>query len=156
MQNNQSSGIAPSHAEVTAALIIHEGKILITQRPINKIFGGLWEFPGGKQQPGESLADCLRRELLEELNIIIEEGPLLFSVEHSYEHLGITLHVFLCTRWQGELQPREVQDWRWLAPADLNSYPLTPADQKVVQKIMSSEVSPALLKLLSRRHSYIS
>lgn len=153
MQNSQSTDTAPAHAEVTAALIIHDGKILITQRPAHKVFGGLWEFPGGKQQPGESLSECLRRELVEELNMTMEVGPKLFSVEHCYEHLRITLHVFLCTQWRGEPERREVLDWRWIAFSDLHRYPLTPADQKVVQKIVASDAPATLLKLLSLHRS---
>ncbi len=155
MPTNKTTDIAPSHAEVAAALIIRDGQILIAQRPAQKIFGGYWEFPGGKQQPGESLPECLRRELAEELNITVEVGPELFRVDHCYEHLRITLHVFLCAQWLGAPERREVQDWQWVSVADLDRYPLTPADQKVVQRIIARDAPIALLKLLSLRRSSI-
>lgn len=155
MPTNKTADIAPSHVEVAAALIIHDGQILITQRPAHKIFGGYWEFPGGKQQPGESLAECLRRELAEELNITVEVGSELFRVEHCEEHLRITLHMFLCAQGFGAPERREVQDWQWVSVADLARYPLTPADQKVVQRIIARDAPNAILKLLCLRRSSI-
>ncbi|MBU1937509.1 A/G-specific adenine glycosylase, partial [bacterium] len=84
------------HYNIAAAIIKRRGRILITQRPPNAMLGGLWEFPGGKQEKGESLEACLVREIREELAIDIHVGNLFETVKHSYSHFRITLHAFSC------------------------------------------------------------
>jgi mutator protein MutT len=123
------------HYNVTAGLIRYKGKILITQRPLNKQFGGLWEFPGGKQMVGETLKQCLAREITEELNIEIQIGDKLMSVHYSDDSLLITLYVFLCDHPGGELECREVHDFRWIEFSDLDHYELTKPDQMVIDKL---------------------
>ena len=127
-----------THYHVTAGLIIQNGKLLITQRPLNKLFGGLWEFPGGKQQEGETLEQCLAREISEELNINIQIGEKLMSVHHFDGSLNLTLHVFLCDFRSGELECREVHDFRWTEFSDLDHYKFTKPDQKVIERLKSS------------------
>ncbi len=95
------------HYQVTAGVVWNgAGQFLIAQRNLESTLGGLWEFPGGKQEPGESLKSCLRRELLEELGIEVSVGALLTVVEHTYAHLRITLHVFHCQLVGGRPQAR--------------------------------------------------
>ena len=123
------------HYHVTAGLIRNGNKILITQRMADSKFGGLWEFPGGKQEPGETLEECLIREILEELNIQIVINNYLFSIDHTYDNLQITLHVFLCRYNCGVPECRQVQDWKWIELFEVNGYEFTTADKKVIQKL---------------------
>lgn len=135
MSIKKETNLKLPHLQVTAGLIRNNGKILITQRPLNKIFGGLWEFPGGKQQDGETLEQCLAREIAEELNIEIQIGEKLMSVLHSDDSLQISLHVFLCDFRSGELERREVRDWRWIEFSELDNYALTKPDQQVIERL---------------------
>lgn len=123
------------HCHVTAAVISHQGKILITQRPFDDAHGGLWEFPGGKQKPGESLEQCLVREIAEELNIRIDVTKHLFRVDHQYDHVHITLHVFLCQVQDGVPECKQVQDWKWIEFSEMDRYEFTEADRKVIERL---------------------
>lgn len=123
------------HYQVTAAIIVNDGKILITQRERHDAFGGLWEFPGGKQEPGESLEQCLVREILEELAVTIQIHQHLFSVMHGYEKYKISLHFFLCTILNGAPACKEVQDWRWVEFSEMDHYEFTEADRDVVERL---------------------
>ena len=119
----------PLPLAVCAAVVCQADKILITKRPADKPHGGLWEFPGGKLDPGESPHHSLRRELREELAIRIEVGPILETVYHHYDWGAVLILAYLC-RWRsGDLHHLEVADHRWLHPAELCQYPLLPADQ---------------------------
>jgi A/G-specific adenine glycosylase len=120
------------HYNVTAAVIHHNGQVLIAQRPVEGMLGGLWEFPGGKQKQGESLAECLRREIREELGIVIEVGEPVVTVKHSYTHFKITLYAFYCRLLQGQPQALEVADWRWVAQDELDRYPFPRTDQQII------------------------
>jgi A/G-specific adenine glycosylase len=120
------------HYDVAAAVIRDdEGHILIAQRRMTDMLGGLWEFPGGRREPDEALPECLRREILEELGLEIEVGELLTTVKHSYSHFRITLHALNCRTLGGQPQAIECADWRWVRPEQLDSFPLSVADQKV-------------------------
>ena len=132
--NNVKSYDLP-HYHVTAAVIQNENKILISQRMADDSLGGLWEFPGGKQEPGESLESCLIREISEELNIEIVIKKYLFSIGHIYKNKKITLHIFLCLLKNGTPQKQEVQDWLWIDFANITDYELTPADVEVIKRL---------------------
>ena len=121
------------HYDVTAA-VIRDGadQLLIAQRKTEAMLGGLWEFPGGKCHPGEALADCLRRELREELGIEVEVGPLLTTLHHAYTHFRISLHVFECRHLAGEPQALDCADWRWVRPEQLSEFAFPATDQKIV------------------------
>ncbi len=120
------------HFDVTAAVIQHEGKILIAQRPLEGMLGGLWEFPGGKTEPGESLPDCLRREIEEELGLKIEVGAPVTVVKHSYTHFKITLHAFYCALEAGAPRAIGVADWRWVSLAELDEFAFPRTDQQII------------------------
>jgi A/G-specific adenine glycosylase len=127
------------HYDVTAGLIRDDaGRLLIAQRPLDGLLGGLWEFPGGKQEAGESLEDCLRRELHEELGIDVTVGALYMRVRHAFTHFRITLHVFEC-RYLGadDGQPQRigVHDYAWVTPDALDRYAFGKADRQVVQAL---------------------
>jgi A/G-specific adenine glycosylase len=100
------------------------------------MLGGLWEFPGGKRHAGETLPECLRRELQEELGIAVEVGRHLISVRHAYTHFRITLHAFECRLLSGEPQPIGVADWRWVNLDELAAFPFPVTDQKIIRALL--------------------
>jgi A/G-specific adenine glycosylase len=120
------------HYDVTAAVIEHENRLLIAQRPMEGMLGGLWEFPGGKQEAGETLAECLRREIREELGLSIEVGPLVTAVKHSYTHFKITLHAFRCRLVSGTPQALGVADWRWVTLAEIEDFAFPRTDLQII------------------------
>jgi A/G-specific adenine glycosylase len=126
------------HYDVAAAVIRNKGKILITQRPERGLLGGLWEFPGGKKEPGETLEECLKREIQEELNIEIQIGEKFFEVRHAYTHFRITLHCFFCKKIKGRLTPLEVKAFQWITYEELDHFPFPRADQKVIEYLKES------------------
>ncbi|MFN8377701.1 MAG: A/G-specific adenine glycosylase [Anaerolineae bacterium] len=129
---------ATPHHDVTAGLIWNDrGQLLIAQRPLHGLLGGLWEFPGGKVEPDESLEDCLRRELWEELAIEVEVGDLFCVVRHAFTHFSITLHTFNCRYLSGDPQPLGVQAFNWVEPGQLAAYAFGKADRQVITHLRS-------------------
>ncbi len=128
------------HLHVTAA-VLWQGKpyrspVLLAQRPLDGMLGGLWEFPGGKMETTDpDLPACLRREIREELGIHIRVGEPVATVKHGYSHFRITLHAFHAFPVSGEPQALGCQDWRWLPLEEVDAYPLSAADQKVLQAL---------------------
>jgi A/G-specific adenine glycosylase len=120
------------HYHVTAAVISHNGKMLIAQRPPEGMLGGLWEFPGGKQKAGETLTECLHREIQEELGLEIAVEQPITSVKHSYTHFRITLHAFYCRLVKGQPQKLGVADWRWVTLQELDTFPFPRTDLKII------------------------
>ena len=115
---------------VACALVDSDGRVLLAQRPEEKKLGGLWEFPGGKMEPGERPEDTLIRELREELGIEVKEpclSPFSF-VSHSYADFHLLMPLYICRRWEGTLQPREHPQIKWVRPKDMPGYPMPPAD----------------------------
>lgn len=126
------------HFHVVVGIIWNRGKILIDQRPKKGLLGGLWEFPGGKQEPGETLEECLVREIREEMKIKIRvQGPFL-TVQHAYSHFKITLHSFQCQYLSGEPEPKKAIDWRWVAPKELNEYAFPKANKKILDALLEN------------------
>ncbi len=123
------------HYVVTAAVIRRDGKVLLAQRPQNGLLGGLWEFPGGKQEPGESLPDCLAREIREELGAEIEVGKAVGEFRHAYTHFRITLHAFECRLIEGEPRPVEAQDVRWVELSGLGDFPMGKVDRQIALQL---------------------
>jgi A/G-specific adenine glycosylase len=120
------------HFDVAAAVIRQDGRVLIAQRPPQGMLGGLWEFPGGKQEPHETLAECLHREIREELGVDIAVDEPIVIVKHSYTHFKITLHAFACRLLAGQPQALGVADWRWVTPAELDAFAFPRTDQKII------------------------
>ena len=119
---------------VACALVDQDNRILIAQRPPGKKLEGLWEFPGGKLDPGERPEDALIRELHEELSIHVKVpclAPLTFA-SHSYPDFHLLMPLFACRRWQGIPQGHEGQRLAWVRAADLRSYPMPPADEPLI------------------------
>ncbi|MEO1286670.1 MAG: A/G-specific adenine glycosylase [Chloroflexota bacterium] len=129
------------HYDVSAGIIRNEdGKLLIAQRPMDGLLGGLWEFPGGKQEQGETLPECLQRELREELAIEVEVGALFTKVKHAFTHFKITLHAYEC-RYVGSShgsdapQAIEAHDWAWVTEDNLDQYSFGKADREVIKAL---------------------
>jgi 8-oxo-dGTP diphosphatase len=112
------------------ALVDADGRVLLAQRPKGKRMAGLWEFPGGKVEPGETPEAALIRELQEELGLDTWQSclaPLTFA-SHAYADFHLLMPLFICRKWQGTPQPREGQVLKWVRPAALRDYPMPPAD----------------------------
>jgi 8-oxo-dGTP diphosphatase len=119
------------------ALIDADGRVLIAQRPEGKSMAGLWEFPGGKVDPGERPEDALIRELKEELGIVVKEAclaPLTFA-SHSYEDFHLLMPLYVCRRWEGTVTPHEGQTLAWVRPNRLKEYPMPPADIPLISHL---------------------
>jgi 8-oxo-dGTP diphosphatase len=119
---------------VAVALLDADSRILLAQRPAHKHMGGLWEFPGGKVEPGETPEAALIRELAEELNIDIRASclaPLTF-VSHSYETFHLLMPLYVCRQWRGTLTAREGQNLAWVRAQRLRDYPMPPADEPLI------------------------
>jgi 8-oxo-dGTP diphosphatase len=117
-----------------AALTDVDRRVLIAQRPMGKSMAGLWEFPGGKVNPGETPEEALVRELAEELGIdVCLEclAPFTFA-SHSYEDFHLLMPLFLCAKWEGEVTPREGQTLKWVRAGRLREYPMPPADLPLI------------------------
>ena len=112
------------------------GEVLIDQRLNEGLLGGLWEFPGGKQEPGEAIAATIRRELREELAIEVEVGEELITLEHAYSHKKLRFVVHLCTWLSGEPQPLASQQVRWVRPGQLADFPFPAANARIIAALL--------------------
>jgi mutator protein MutT len=131
--------------EVSAALIFRSGKLLITRRHSGAHLGGLWEFPGGKREPGETFEQCLVREIREELGVEISVGRLFESVTHAYPEKTVRLKFFVCRLERGELQMLGCAAFKWVSAAELDHYQFPAADTKLLKKLPRAlEFNPAL------------
>lgn len=116
------------------ALIDIDGRVLLARRPPGKSLAGLWEFPGGKVEAGETPEAALIRELHEELGIDTKESclaPLTFA-SHGYDQFHLLMPLFACRRWQGQPRPQEGQELAWVRANDLGNYPMPPADLPLI------------------------
>ncbi|RWC88012.1 MAG: (deoxy)nucleoside triphosphate pyrophosphohydrolase [Mesorhizobium sp.] len=116
------------------ALVDADGRVLLAQRPEGKQLAGLWEFPGGKVEVGETPEQCLIRELHEEIGIETEIpclAPLTFA-SHSYDDFHLLMPLFVCRRFRGIAQPREGQALKWVRPKQMRDYPMPPADAPLI------------------------
>ena len=119
------------------ALLDADNRVLLAQRPEGKSMAGLWEFPGGKVDPGETPEAALIRELDEELGIDTHESclaPIGFA-SHGYDDFHLLMPLFVCRKWQGEPEPREGQTLAWVRPNALRDYPMPPADVPLVAQL---------------------
>jgi 8-oxo-dGTP diphosphatase len=117
-----------------AALVDPDNRVLIAQRPQGRSMAGLWEFPGGKVEAGETPEQALVRELREELSIevcVTCLAPFTFA-SHAYEQFHLLMPIYLCKRWEGEITPREAQVVKWVRAARLADYPMPPADLPLI------------------------
>jgi A/G-specific adenine glycosylase len=127
------------HYDVAAAVTVaDDGAVLVAQRNVDDMLGGLWEFPGGKCEASESLAECLFREMEEELGVTVDVGRQLTVVEHAYTHFRITLHAFWCGLRDGEPRCLDCAAVRWVLPRELDDLPMSVADRKVAQALCAA------------------
>ncbi|TAJ87073.1 MAG: 8-oxo-dGTP diphosphatase MutT [Reyranella sp.] len=127
-------GERPLVLVAAVALVDVDSRVLIAQRPAGKSMAGLWEFPGGKVEPGETPEQALVRELHEELGIETATSclaPIAFA-SHGYETFHLLMPVFACRKWNGTPRAREGQTLKWVAPMELTKYPMPPADVPLV------------------------
>ena len=123
---------------VAVALIDADDRVLIAQRPEGKQLAGLWEFPGGKLDPGERPEAALIRELHEELGITVKEAclaPLTFA-SHAYEDFHLLMPLYICRRWEGQTIAREGQQLAWVRANKLRDYPMPPADLPLIPHLI--------------------
>src|SRR5271170_6437119 len=127
-----------SRVEVSAALIFRHGKLLITQRHAKSHLGGLWEFPGGKREPGETFEQCLVREIREELGVQISVGKLFEEIAHDYPEKSVHLKFFICELLSGEPQPLDCAAVKWIEKAELANFEFPAADAQLLEKLKAS------------------
>jgi 8-oxo-dGTP diphosphatase len=121
---------------VVGAMIEQDGKYLITQRPPTATLPLLWEFPGGRVEPGETDEEALARELREEMGIAVEVAARVIHVEHAYENYDIDFCVYRCALMSGRIQHKRVHDHRWVRPHELDDYEFPAADEKTIAKLL--------------------
>ena len=128
----------PRIIEVSAGLIFRDGRLLITQRHAAAHLGGLWEFPGGKREPGESFEQCLARELREELGVEVSVGELFATVTHAYPEKTVHLQFHLSCIPRGEPQPLGCAALRWVNQSELDDYTFPAADARLLKKLRAA------------------
>jgi mutator protein MutT len=121
--------------EVAAGLICREGRYLIAKRKAGVHLAGLWEFPGGKREADETLEECLRRELFEELSIQVDIPIPFRIIRHEYPEKTVELHFFLCAIERGQPIPIDCAELRWVSPHELTHYQFPPADRPIIEAL---------------------
>ncbi|MGE0192073.1 MAG: A/G-specific adenine glycosylase [Planctomycetota bacterium] len=124
------------HHDIAAGLVWRKGELLIARRPSEGLLGGLWEFPGGKRQPGESLEEAVVRELREETGLRVRVEAPFVSIDHAYSHFRITLHLFHCRVVGGRAAPKASEELRWIVPSDLDRHPFPRANRKAIDQLL--------------------
>jgi A/G-specific adenine glycosylase len=127
---------SPHHTIVAGVISRSDGRILIDRRPTEGLLGGLWEFPGGKVEPGETLLEALRREVREEVGLTIDVGEKLCVVRHAYSHFRITMHVFLARRAAGRARPLACDAVKWVARSNLRRHAFPQANRVVLDHLL--------------------
>jgi 8-oxo-dGTP diphosphatase len=122
--------------QVAAGLIVRGGRYLIARRKAGTHLGGLWEFPGGKREAGESLEDCLHRELREELGIDVTPPVHFRVIRHEYPEKTVELHFFRCSVRRGEAMALDCEEVRWVMPGELSDYEFPPADHPLIEALI--------------------
>ncbi len=149
MNEEPSEGLPPVHPsslivhpsiEVSAGLVFRAGQLLITQRLAGAHLAGLWEFPGGKREPGESFEDCLRRELHEELGVTVCVHEEIERLTHSYPEKTVHLRFFRCTLAEADAEPRALgcQDVAWVTRETLGNYAFPAADARLLEWVRTT------------------
>jgi 8-oxo-dGTP diphosphatase len=123
---------------VTAAIIRDGDAVLITRRPPESRHGGMWEFPGGKLDAGESPQECLSREILEELGLEVAVESIFEIAYHRYEWGPVLILAFECRILNGEIRHIGISDHRWVSPEEMRLYGILPADRPIIAKLLKS------------------
>jgi mutator protein MutT len=132
------SNAASKRVEVAIGIVHDRGRVLICRRKTDQAdaFAGLWEFPGGKCEPGETPESCVRRELLEELGIEVTADTPLPEISHDYPSVSVRLHPFVCRLVSGEPRAMSAAEWRWVACADLVTYRFPEANDGLIRSLV--------------------
>jgi len=125
--------ISSKKIEVSAGIIIKNKKVYIQQRLKNGLMGGLWEFPGGKREQGESPEECLKREIKEELRVNVISLNKVMTIKHTYTQFRVTLNVFNCELQKKQIRPDGCEQWKWVSLSNLKKYPFPAANVKIVK-----------------------
>ncbi|WP_028573584.1 (deoxy)nucleoside triphosphate pyrophosphohydrolase [Desulfonatronovibrio hydrogenovorans] len=133
-----------SWISVAAGIVVRDGLVLGVQRPQGKVLAGFWEFPGGKAEPGEPVAEALVRELYEELGIIPRDFWLWTSLKKSYDHINAHVHFYMVTGYDGNIVARERQEMAWFDPAEAVTRDFLPADQEILERLALKHEPPFL------------
>ncbi|PSP03297.1 MAG: 8-oxo-dGTP diphosphatase MutT [Cyanobacteria bacterium QS_7_48_42] len=124
------------HKQIGVAVIWNErGQILIDRRRPEGLMGGMWEFPGGKIEANETVQDCIKREIREELAIEIEVEEHLITIDHAYTHFRVTLNVYHCRYLSGEPQPLVCDEIRWVTLEEINQFPFPEANTEIIRAL---------------------
>jgi len=126
------------HYDVAVGIVWQKGKVLIDQRPPNGLLGGLWEFPGGKKEAGETLAQCVVREIEEEMGIEVRVKEPFMRIKHAYTHFKITLHSFHCQHVKGKARPKQAIACRWVALKDIETFAFPRANRKIIEALIEA------------------
>lgn len=133
------------HYRVAVGLIWDDGHLFIDRRKEDGLLGGLWEFPGGKIQRGETPQAAVKREIKEELDLDVEVGDYFMEVQHAYSHFKVSMVVYHCIFKGGEPRLTAATDWRWVKPEELRFFPFAAASHKIIRKL-EQEFSPAIVR----------
>ena len=134
----------PHHTIAVGVVFDDAGRVLIQRRPEGGMLGGLWEFPGGKQEPGEAVEETCAREVREELGVEVAVGPPVARVEHAYSHFRITLHAFRCRWVSGEPRTETGEPWLWAEVSALDDYAFPRANRRVIEALQAEARAPGL------------
>jgi A/G-specific adenine glycosylase len=134
------------HHDIAVGLVFNDGgdQLLIQRRPDEGLLGGLWEFPGGKQEDGESMEAACRREVKEELGIGVAVADHFYTLSHAYSHFKITLHAFRCRINEGTPEAREGQPFRWVDIDELDDYAFPRANRRLIEELERRQTEPSL------------
>lgn len=121
------------HHEIGVGVIWKRGRILIQQRLAEGLLGGLWEFPGGKQEPNETLAQCVAREIREEVGLEVRVADKIAAIDHGYSHFSITMHAFQCQFVSGRVRIQSAQRYKWIRPEELTEYAFPAANRRIIE-----------------------
>jgi A/G-specific adenine glycosylase len=130
---------AVPHYHIAVGLIWKNGKLLITRRKEKGRLGGLWEFPGGKIEKGESIEHCIQREIMEEVNISVVVKDFFMQLNHTYTHFRITLYVYHCQWVEGVPRCTSCTDWRWVKVDQLDQFPFPKANKKIIAALIEQQ-----------------
>jgi A/G-specific adenine glycosylase len=123
------------HHQIAIGVVHRDGRVLIALRPAEGLLGNLWEFPGGKRKPSETLKRCCQRELEEETGLAVNVGKRFAVVQHAYSHFRITLHAYHCTSLSGEAAPKTSQEIRWVSLDELDDYAFPKANKRIIEAL---------------------
>ena len=132
------------HHDIAVGLVFDDDRLLIQRRPDEGLLGGLWEFPGGKQEDGETLEAACRRELMEELGVEVAVDDHFYTLSHAYSHFKITLHAFRCHVTGGPPEAREGQPFQWVDVGALDDYAFPRANRRLIEELERRQTEPSL------------